>query len=54
MKMAVKTSWHKPPLWLRIYIEALFWFKGLKATKMRRMVAGKLRTKAMYLVYTSG
>ena len=25
MKMAVKTSWHKPPLWLRIYIEALFW-----------------------------
>ena len=36
MKMAIKTSWHKPPLWLRIYIEALFWFKGLKATKAVR------------------
>jgi len=36
VKMAGKTNWHKPPLWLRIYIEALFWLKGLRATNETR------------------
>lgn len=34
--MMSKTEWHEPPFWLRIYVEALFWLRELRATNETR------------------